>query len=641
MNVSLLCIIHYNIFMSKYQNYFKHVGEHIVDNTKYDVYQPYGYALVLKSKIGRVLASVQVFYDDEDHLTQKCPILVPFEEGFQIIFQSEDSDSRIESGRPIKYIISNHCKEAGYVKIDLGYNKIPSQVTDPTENINNVNELRSFESVEIKSNQLDGWKQLMIKSKKKKNLDETITTVNLQEEVDTAPEEKVGTYLYLTVTPQKNCFLSDHFKESYWSPEDLIIVEKNYAIDNHRRGGEQRHDLVIVHAHNNGANAIHELNVPRPLLGKTVEQVVILTDVEKQTKIDTPKTSLSLFSKLFSKKLTTKNEVFPDETHVLSNLQSKNITHDDEKSKSKSKSGGFNLTKIFSKFANPDSQQLNHNNNFKKKSGAVIRNIHTAKTMTQTTNYDLSNDETDIYTEHITKINNIEQRANSSNSDFEDGDSSDLESEFYKRKCTINVIQAPVSTTVSNECQNMFVASNAQKNTKQQSEHKKVIIQEETTTFDQVEKTINSSIMKSKVAELIGGDKIIQQNGNKTHVSYDFSVRTEPRKIGLSIMDLAITKNYPDITADEIKNLVKSYLDVIKRSKDMEFVEFAKSVKKYRSDICAVCLDEDSPPGIVLIRCGHVCTCSDECTDILNNKCPMCQTQILCRINEKVLRSIC
>ena len=106
-------------------------------------------------------------------------------------------------------------------------------------------------------------------------------------------------------------------------------------------------------------------------------------------------------------------------------------------------------------------------------------------------------------------------------------------------------------------------------------------------------------------------------------------------------MDLNIVKTYPNMTEQEIKVLVETYIEEIKKIKNMEFVQVAKSIKKYRSDVCTVCLDPDSPPNTVLVRCGHICTCSDECTDILDNKCPICQSIVLCKINEKLFLENC
>jgi len=71
---------------SKYAQYFKYVGEDTRDYTKYTAYQGYGFPLFLKNYQGRVLASLQIFYDDEPIETQSYPIPVPYEDTFQVIF---------------------------------------------------------------------------------------------------------------------------------------------------------------------------------------------------------------------------------------------------------------------------------------------------------------------------------------------------------------------------------------------------------------------------------------------------------------------------------------------------------------------------------------------------------------------------
>jgi hypothetical protein len=216
---------------SNYNDYFNFKGSHIVANIKYEVYQPWGYPLILKNHLGRVLATLQVFFDDAPINNQNYPIPIPFEDGFQIIFPSDDS---IKRGRPISYVITQHCKEAGFIKFDLGFNKIPSCITDPPENINEVNELRCFDPMAIKANQLDNWKELIIKGKPKTKLNPSDPTgfVSLKEESKAESCEKVGTYLYMTVCPQQTKALSELFENTQWYVEDTIIVEKDYYIQN-------------------------------------------------------------------------------------------------------------------------------------------------------------------------------------------------------------------------------------------------------------------------------------------------------------------------------------------------------------------------------------------------------------------------
>jgi hypothetical protein len=674
--------------MSKYQNYFKQVGEHIVGNTQYVLYQPVGYALVLKSGNGRVLASVQVFYDEEDILTQKCPIPVPFEGGFQIIFQSGnsgdsgdsgdtgDSESKSDSGRPIKYIITSHCKESAYIKIDLGYGKVPSQETDPVENINNINELKSFESVEIKSNQLDGWKQLMVKTKKKKNSLGVSTTVSLQEEQDAVPEDKVGTYLYLTVTPQDNCSLSELFKDSYWSSSDLIIVEKNYPINNLRyRGGDGDRVMNPMEGLHNypqpynvrnryrGGGGDNEqagqvvledqimMRAPGPVLGNQAIQAGRAGRAGRAVQavpVPNIKPSSSIFSKLFS---SSKNKDLTDNIKPRGKIKTESGSESSVGSGSessagsgtKSKSGGLSFGKMFSQFTcgkpEPVMKRGKKFNCYDDDDntdgyggcggyddynlGCSVRGLKKPGLIDPRIGVD--NESAKGNTKGNTKpmgilpkgkaVGKIETDVRQEENMLDDTEDTEDEEDEEGNGDRYMTTGTGMDDIISGACR--------------------------TRTFAKTEQITNSSIMKSKVAELVGGDNIIQQQGNKTHMSYDYSVRTEPRKIGLSVMDLSIVKVYPVVTPDEIKTLMTEYLDVIKRCKDMEFVSLAKSLKKYRSDVCTVCLDQDSPPCIVLVRCGHVCTCSDECAEILNNKCPMCRADVLCKINERVFLANC
>ena len=559
--------------LDKYNEYFKLQGSHTVNNTKYEVYQPYGYPLVLKNKFERVLATVQVFFDDVPIDRQNYPIPVPYEEGFQIIFQSDNS---IDEGRPIKYVITNQCKESGYVKFDIGFNEVPSCETDPPENINRVNELRPFESFAVKSNQQDSWKELIIKTKKKTNSDGTTTTVNLKDETAAKTNDKLGTYLYLTVTPQQNGILPPLFKDAYWCTEDTIVVEKNsiqrftyahpqplYAQGNYPQvaypQGGYPQDGYPQTAYVQGGYPQADDGFRNFAVGNPPEGLENYDPFELHKLVDPIPPVFRAFGRKYDVKPVTLNTSFVKNKYENQTLHSK---------------------------AKPEAAKLEESDSEESVGGA-------------------------------------------GGGLFGDNDSdSDNERQFMPPASLVapaslaspTFLAAPASlapTTLFGD------------------------ISKEIKNVREATKTATLNITESKVAEMVGGRRIIQQAGNDTLATYDYTVRTEPRKIGLSIMDLGITKVYSNITADEVKVIVLSYLEGVKRSKDMEFVEFAKSIKKYRSDVCTVCLDPNSPPNIVLVRCGHVCTCSDDCTEILNNKCPMCQASILCKINERMFLANC
>jgi hypothetical protein len=477
---------------STYNEYFKYEGSYVVDNINYEVYQPHGFPLILKATSGRVLATIQVFFDDTPIYNNKYPIPVPFEAGFQIIFQSDDS---IDLGRPIKYVITQHCKEATLVKIDLGFNNVPSCVTDPPENINNVNELHPFEPFAIKSNQLDDWKELIVKTKKKINSDDTTSSVSLDEESKAPVSDKLGTYLYITVCPQQNKGLSELFKDAQWYTEDTIIIEKNYEIFPsgimHTRGSIMPTRRNIIHA----ADDFNYFSNP----------------------------SLPLRTPAFHPYVATGIPLPASDTTLIS----------------------------------------------------CARRVYAPIACTA---------------------------------------------------CTASParIPQPIASPVIDDL--LFL-------------NELSINNEKSATISKAISTVNKNIMSSKIAEMTGGQRIICQMGGVTCAEYDYAVRTEPKKIGLSIMDLGITKVYSKFTPDEIKEMIGSYLEEIKKSKDKEFISFAKNCKKYKSDVCTVCLGD--VPNIVLVRCGHVCTCSDDCTDILKDKCPICRASIICKIKESVFNSNC
>jgi hypothetical protein len=562
--------------MSKYTDYFKFKGSKIDGKTIYEVYQPYGYPLILK-KNHRVLASIQVFFDDEPIEHQKYPIPVPHDGGFQIIFQSDDL---LDKGRPIKYILTNHCKETGYVKIDLGFNNIPSCVTDPPENINNINEIRSFECVEIKSNQNDSWKELIIKTKQKINSDGSTSFIELKDETNSST--KLGSYLYLTVTPQNDPIMSELFKDACWCTDELIIVEKNnntiFYFGDQPFGTYTPANPIARQPLGTFTSA--NATAPAPF-GYTQAPIATAPAPTPSNPFMNPYNSQFLQPKSV-------NEISKG-GHT--SYRGVGINHDNKKPilrrgptnsvNEMCKSIKQNINQIY-EAGEKIHEDINMDNN---KKSILQRGLSQGKGLFKGLFQKKDNatnvSETIDYGSSVSSDSNI-MRGGTFGSDEEWGD--------FDEKCKIT-----------------------DKN--------------------------NVNIDKSKVAEMIGGDRIIKQHGNTTNAKYDYTVRTKPQRIGLSIMDLGIIKVYTEFSDEDIKNLINSYFEDIKNSENIELVKIANSIKKYKQDDCTVCLD--SSTSILLVRCGHICTCSIECTEILKNKCPICRSNILCKIDEKIFNSKC
>lgn len=529
-----------------YPKYFKSIGNKKENEINYNVYEPVGYPIVLKTKTGRVLASVGVFFDDEDLETQTHPIIVPFNEGFQILFPSSDDSTseteetiKIDKGRPIKYVITNHCHETGYIKIDLGLDKAPSNTTDPPENINRVNELKSFCSYEVKSNQLDGWKQLIVKTKKKQLEDGTITGISLDDEVKATDENKTGSYIYLCAVPQKKSNVEQLFKETYWSIcSDIIIVEK-----------------PVCNLYSN----VPYPNVPNPNAPYVFDP------------------HIGGFPKYFG---TVPNKYMYDQTHIPAPvLPIINYTL----------VGSFALH--ISEHAVP----------------ATFNNDQASPpTPALAAPAAFSYDQASPPTPELAKP----------------------PLSFAKGLQPIAVAASsfsPGSTTFSDS----GIKSPRVVNTDDDMDYEKA-------TFDD---SFRKKMLKSEVAEIASGDQIINQSGSITNAEYAYDLKTEPKKIGLSIMSLNISKKSRNYTVEEIEKYVDTYIEEEKKLLNEHFIDFAKRITKYRSDDCVVCLGEKSK--MIMIRCGHICSCSVECTKLLNEKCPLCLTRILCSINETDFKITC
>jgi hypothetical protein len=598
---------------TKYTNYFKHIGDKVKDNKKYSIYQPYGFPLILKNYQGRVLASLQIFYDDEPIVSQTYPIPVPYQDTFQVIFQSKDDDERIEKGRPIKYVITNHCEEQGYVKIDLGFNKVPSCETDPPENINNVNELRSFEPFEVKSNQLDNWKELIVKTKKVKQSDGSFKTISFEEETKTEETKKVGSYLYITVTPQNYPQLVELFKNTYWTTDEFIVIEtKQQTLYGYHTG--RFYDNVRIRSPYNQQYEFAHINQPvlaAPARG-VYQRHYGLENLEapppRQFRRKTKLLGANLTGKIVNKETNLILDSIVPEIDVIENLETKE------------KTGSGIMQKLSS---------------FTKSIFGSKEPIIKATDCTSTTNKKEIDSDTDVdkvmsggYRKNITRRG----------LDSDISDDSDNSCDGYRgrsRRLTKTKNASTLSIKVVKDSDgDSEEESNNNLNITEETENISMKQDIGLLTTKEATETAQKDIMVSKVAELATGERIITQNGNKTFANYDYTCRSEPRKIGMSIMDLNITKIYTDMTKDEINSTINDYLDNIEKSKSIEIIELAKSIKKFRADVCTICLGD--PPNTILVRCGHICTCSKDCTEMLGDNCPMCRSKILHRIDESL-----
>jgi hypothetical protein len=228
--------------------YYKLVNQQTKNGFQYMSYKTVGYPMVLRSVAdGRYLASLHTFYDDQWEGSQVCPMIIELErppitdtsslkQRYQVILPTQKDDLQVLTGRPIKYVITNLCHE-GYIKIDLMRDDKPVNCVDPG-GLNQVNELRPFESYEIKADQMNHNRRLMVKMKTKVLVDGTSESVILSDELSAQPAEKVGDYLWITVTPRTGFpTLEKSFADTIWTTSDYVIVSKPTPVDHSYASG--------------------------------------------------------------------------------------------------------------------------------------------------------------------------------------------------------------------------------------------------------------------------------------------------------------------------------------------------------------------------------------------------------------------
>lgn len=201
---------------------FKKFNE--IDNGvyKYIGYQPIGHPMILYSLVtGFPLASLHIKYKSSYNDIKYKTLVTELNESnlelqqFQGIFTKDNED--------IEFVITNLCSE-GFINFNLMKNDIKVTEVDPG-GLNQVNELAPFQSYAINADQTVGNKSIRLSVNIKKNSNNDDVKTSLQLEVSNKSEEKVGSYLYLSVIPRNDVAeLCEKFKDTIWKPSDYIIL---------------------------------------------------------------------------------------------------------------------------------------------------------------------------------------------------------------------------------------------------------------------------------------------------------------------------------------------------------------------------------------------------------------------------------
>lgn len=201
--------------MTLNSNYFEFV--HSLTSTvlpgQYQVYRPNHAPLVLTSRDGTPLASVGIMYTEH---TSTKPLIVHRPKGeavdFQCLFPVE--------GKQFQWLLTN--LTSGMIKIDIGRSNVAVDEVDPGASkgyVNSVNEIHSFQTVEIKGDQKDSL--AFVIGALKTTSGQKITV----KEAESSPKKK-GTFYYLSVTPRDNdTYLHPLFKDTYWHVPEYITIK--------------------------------------------------------------------------------------------------------------------------------------------------------------------------------------------------------------------------------------------------------------------------------------------------------------------------------------------------------------------------------------------------------------------------------
>ena len=75
----------------------------------------------------------------------------------------------------------------------------------------------------------------------------------------------------------------------------------------------------------------------------------------------------------------------------------------------------------------------------------------------------------------------------------------------------------------------------------------------------------------------------------------------------------------------------KNLIEVITEEIDINSIE-----QVFKSEDCCICLEGEC--GLVMVPCGHLCLCSGCSVQYKDNKCPMCRSVVMARIDKSKLQ---
>lgn len=244
--------------------YFQLLHEEVRDNAKFSIYRTIGSPMVLFSELdGSPLASLHLRCQETD--TQRDDNRT---RGQALITERQDSDRSSASSQQrfaglvdrndqnFELIITNLSRN-GFINFDLLWSDKKVTEVNP-RGVNEVNELRPFESFAVQSDQ--ATRRSLILSCIKKSADSAAEYMTVEEDEAQAakdPKEKRGTWFYLSVVPQKSdSEMCKRFARTVWRCADALVLRQMVVTPRPQAAGPWSHRRVresFVAAERDGA----------------------------------------------------------------------------------------------------------------------------------------------------------------------------------------------------------------------------------------------------------------------------------------------------------------------------------------------------------------------------------------------------
>lgn len=234
--------------------YFQLAHEETRDNVHFSIYKTLGSPMVLFSEVdGTPLASLHLRCQETDVQRDDNHT-----RGHALITERQDSDRSSPSSQQrfaglidrndqdFELVITN-LSRSGYANFNLLWSDKKVTEVNP-RGVNEVNELRPFESFAVQSDQATR-RSLILSGIKKTTTDSGAEYLTVEEDEAKAhqdPKEKRGTWLYLSVVPQKSdAELCKRFARTVWRCTDaLVLLNQIVVTPRPRAAGLWSHRLV-------------------------------------------------------------------------------------------------------------------------------------------------------------------------------------------------------------------------------------------------------------------------------------------------------------------------------------------------------------------------------------------------------------